>query len=121
MNKREYEALENRILYTLAMDDLNLVDTEKIFPTWILATENPDKSLYAIRKALKRLKDEGLIQSVCACFWSEDYEHRIVRGWRVTDKARTTGIYADAKKDEMEIRREVFGSTFAGGKKDETD
>lgn len=118
MAMREYKSLENRILYTLAMDDLNLAETEKIFPTCILLNENPDKSLYAIRKALKQLKAEGLIQSVCACFWGEDYEHRIVRGWRITDKARTTGVYADAKKDEMEIRREVFGSIFAGGKDD---
>lgn len=118
MDKREYETLENRILYTLAMDDLDLVDTEKIFPTWILATENPDKSLYAIRKALKQLKDEGLVESVCQRFEDEDCEYRLIRGWRITDKARTTGVYADAKEDEMEIRRKVFGSTFAGGKDD---
>lgn len=117
MAKREYETLENRILYTLAIDDLNLVDSENIFPTSILATENPDKSLYAIRKALKHLKDEGLIQSVCACFWGEDYEHRIVRGWRITEKARTTGVYADAKKDEMEIRCKVYGAMFGGNEK----
>lgn len=118
MAMREYKSLTNRILYTLAMDDLNLAETEKIFPICILLNENPDKSLYAIQKALKQLKAEGLIQSVCACFWGEGYEYRIVRGWRITDKARTTGVYADAKKDEMEIRREVFGSTFAGGKDD---
>lgn len=121
MAKREYDTLENRILYTLAMDDLNLVDADGLLPTGILADENPDKSLYAIRKVLKQLKAEGLIQSVCECFWNEYYEHRIVRGWRITDKARTTGVYADAKKDAMEVRREVFGENFVGGENGKTD
>ena len=121
MAMREYKTLTNRILYTLAMDALDLMDTENLIPTGTIIRENPDQSLYAIRKALKQLKDEGLIQSICVCYYGEDCEHRLIRGWRITDKARTTGIYADAKKDEMEIRREVFGSTFAGGKKNETD
>lgn len=115
MAMREYKSLTNRILYTLAMNDLNLAETEKIFPTRILATENPDKSLYAIRKTLKQLKDEGFIQSICVCYYGEDCEHRPIRGWRITDKARATGIYADAKKDEMEIRQKVFGNIFVGG------
>lgn len=118
MDKREYETLENRILYTLARTDLSLMDPVKILPARFFLGENPGKSLYAIRKALKRLKDEGLVKSVCECFWDEDHEYCIVQGWQLTDKARTTGIYANAKQEEMEIRRKVFGSTFAGGKGD---
>ena len=112
---REYKSLTNRILYMLARDDLDSMGTEGLTPTSIIIYENLDQSRYAIQKALKQLKDEGLIQSICVCYYGEDCEHRPIRGWRITDKARTTGIYADAKKDEMEIRRKVFSNTFAEG------
>lgn len=117
MTMREYKSLTNRILYMLARDDLNLMGVG-ITPTSIIAGGNPNQSFYAVRKALKQLKDEGLVESVCQRFEDEDCEYRLIRGWRITDKARTTGVYADAKKDEMEVRRKVFGSTFAKGKDD---
>lgn len=39
MAMREYKSLTNRILYTLAMDDLDLMDAENLIPTGIIIRE----------------------------------------------------------------------------------
>lgn len=105
---REFDNINNIILYKLALNDLNLMDFVNILPSKYLRPENA--SMYATKKALRELRLEGLIQSVCESVYS-DYDERnvIVRGYRITDKGRKTAVYRLAEKDELKIRQELFG------------
>jgi DNA-binding PadR family transcriptional regulator len=72
-----------------------------------------DKTLYQIRKELKRLKEQGLIESVRYCEVGEDRNY-LVSGYQITDKAKDTPEYKKAWEEEREICKKAFGIDIGG-------
>lgn len=66
------------------------------------------KSLYQTRKELKRLKEQGLIESIRYCEVGEDRNY-LMCGYRITDKAKGTEEYKKAWEEERRICKETFG------------
>jgi hypothetical protein len=76
-------------------------------PSTVIHTQIPSITLYAVRKHLKALKQEGLIDSD---LYVDQGEERpiLVRGYVVTEKGRKTNEYKLAHETERRICKECF-------------
>jgi hypothetical protein len=76
-------------------------------PSTVIHTQIPSITLYAVRKHLKALKQEGLIYSD---LYFEQGEERpiLVRGYVVTEKGKNTSDYRLAWEIERRICKECF-------------
>ena len=101
----------NQILYALCRHCVGIMDGWRPFPAWAVA-QQADVSLYAARKELKRLKQEGVIDTICEKPSADDCEFALpYHGWTITRKAYDTEEYIAAANKEAEICAECFGST----------
>lgn len=77
-------------------------------PSTVIHTQIPSITLYAVRKHLKSLKREGLIDSD---LYVDQGEERpiLIRGWVVTKEGMKTTEYKLAYEVERKICKECFG------------
>lgn len=97
----------NRVLYTLCRHNLNIMDGWLPFPSTAIS-RILDISLYKTRKELKKLKEQGLVES-CIDSISDDEGTCVLRGYRITEKAKETEEYKKAFEEERKICKECFG------------
>lgn len=101
----------NQILYALCRHCVGIMDGWRPFPAWAVA-QQAGVSLYAARKELRRLKQEGIVDTISEKPSADDCECVVpYHGWTITRKAYDTEEYIAAANKEAEICAECFGST----------
>lgn len=79
-------------------------------------------SLYKVRKLLKELKSEGLIDSSIYVETGDDLDRPIlVRGYEITKKALDTPEYERAWEAERELCKKCFEFDIGPVRKEEED
>ena len=96
----------NPILYSLCMHSVSIMDGWIPFPSTCIALVT-QIDLKTVRKELKRLKKEGLVDSD---LYVEAGEERpiLVRGYIVTERGKQTEEYKHAHEVERRICKEAF-------------
>lgn len=102
----------NEVLYHLCRHCVSIMQGWIPMPSTCLS-KTLGKSLYQTRKELKRLKEQGLIDSVRYCGVYEEGNY-LMCGYRITDKAKATQEYKKAWNEEREICKKVFGIDIGG-------
>ena len=97
----------DEVLYDLCRHCVSIMQGWIPLPSTCIS-QTMGMSLYKTRKELKRLKELGLIVSVCYCHVGEDGNY-LMRGYQITDKAKTTQEYKKAWNEEREICKKAFG------------
>ena len=101
----------NQILYALCRHCVGIMDGWRPFPAWAVA-QQAGVSLYAARKELRRLKQEGIVYTISEKPSVDDCECVVpYHGWTITRKAYDTEEYIAAANKEAEICAECFGSS----------
>lgn len=101
----------NKVLYALCRHCVSIMDGWMPFPAWAIAHQ-AGISLYAARKELRRLRQEGIVDTISAKLPSDDCESTLpYHGWTITHKAYDTDEYIAAANREAEICAKCFGST----------
>ena len=96
-----------KIFSILCRHCCSIMDGWVPYPSTIIHEHIPSITLYDVRKHLKLLKQEGLIDSV---LWVDQGDERpiLIRGWTVTEKGRKTNEYHLAHELERSICKECF-------------
>ena len=97
----------NDVLYRLCRHNVNIMDGWIPYPSTILS-EVCELSLYKTRKALKKLKEQGLVISERYCEVGED-RNCLISGYTITEKAKETEEYKKALAEERKLCQEVYG------------
>lgn len=97
---------KNIIFYVLCRHSVSIMDGWIPFPSTCIA-QTTQIDLKIVRKELKRLKQEGLVDSD---LYVEMGEERpiLVRGYILTEKGKETEEYKCAHEVERRICKEVF-------------
>ena len=70
-----------------------------------------DFSVYKARKIIKNLVSKGILETACANEYSSWFEQNIIiRGYRLTESARSSKDYRKTQWREAKICSEVFGN-----------
>ena len=101
----------NTVLYKLCLHCVSIMDGWLPYPSTALS-KVCGMSLYKTRKELKKLKEQGLIESCIHI--SDDEEFFILRGYTITEKGRKTNEDEKAWQKEKEICMECFGIDIGG-------
>lgn len=96
----------NDVLFHLCRHYVSIMYGWVPMPSTVLC-QTVGKSLYQTRKELKRLKEQGLVESVRHCNVTEDGNY-LLSGWKITDKAKETPEYKKAYEEEREICLKAF-------------
>lgn len=97
---------KNSILYVICRHSVSIMDGWIPFPSTCIAHVT-QIDLKTVRKELKRLKKEGLVDS--DLYVELDEERPIlVRGYIVTEKGKQTEEYREAYEEEREICKQCF-------------
>ena len=102
----------NDVLYALCCHCVSIMQGWIPMPSTCLS-QTLGMSLYKTRKELKRLKEQGLIDSVRYCKVGEDRNY-LMCGYQITDKAKGTQEYKKAWDEEREICKKAFGIDIGG-------
>lgn len=97
----------NDVLYVLCRHCASIMQGWIPLPSTCIS-KDLGKSLYQTRKELKRLKEQGLVQSDRYCVVDEDRNY-LISGFQITDKGKDTPEYKKAWAEEREICKEAFG------------
>ncbi len=98
---------KSKIFSILCNHSCNIMDGWIPLPSTVIHTQIPSITLYAVRKHLKALKQEGFIDS--DLYVEQGEEHPIlVRGYIVTEKGKDTEEYRTAWEVERRICKECF-------------
>lgn len=97
---------KNIIFYVLCRHSVSIMDGWIPYPSTCIA-HSTQIDLKTVRKELKRLKKEGLIDSDLYVETGED-RPILVRGYIVTEKGKQTEEYKHAQEIERRICKEVF-------------
>lgn len=98
----------NDVLYHLCRHCVGIMDGWVPYPAWRIAKQC-GFSVSTARRRLRKLKEDGYVQSVSELCVSDDELALPYHGWTITDKAKGTPEYQKAWAEEVEICREVFG------------
>ncbi len=102
---------KNKIFTVLCNHCSSIMDGWIPYPSTVIHKSMPHLSLYAVRKYLKELKQEGLI--ISDLYVDQGDERPIlVRGWVVTKKGEDTDEYRQAAEAERKLCEECFGMSF---------
>ena len=92
------------------------------YPSTIIHKHMSHLSLYKVRKLLKELKSEGLIDSSIYVETGDDLDRPIlVRGYEITKKALDTPEYERAWEAERELCKKCFEFDIGPVRKEEED
>lgn len=103
----ELSELESRVLADLCRHCVGIMDGYVPYPSRLIA-ESLNITLYSARKALKRLKELGLVESTSMVLGAEECSLPY-RGFTVTKEAKKTLEYKNAARKEAEICAKCFG------------
>lgn len=98
---------KDKIFSILCRHCCNIMDGWIPYPSTVIHSQIPSITLYAVRKHLKALKQEGLITSD---LYVDHGDERpiLIRGYVVTEKGRNTNEYRQAHEIERRICKECF-------------
>ena len=97
----------DRILYVLCRYNVNIMDGWHPFPATAIA-ESLKISVHKVRYHLKKLKQQGLVNSFYEGGQTEDGEVYCCWGWTITKKAFSTEEYKKAHEEERELCKKCF-------------
>ena len=103
----ELSELESKVLADLCGHCVGIMDGWVPYPARLIA-KHLNITLYATRKALKRLKELGLVESISMVLDSEECSLPY-HGFTVTKKAKKTLEYKNEAWKEAAICAECFG------------
>jgi hypothetical protein len=98
---------KDKIFALLCSHSCNIMCGWVPYPSTVIHEQMPSISLYKVRKYLKALKQEGLVDSDLYVEYGED-RPILVRGWVVTEKGRKTNEYRLAHEIERKLCKECF-------------
>lgn len=97
----------DNILYKLCRHNVSIMDGWHPFPATAIA--NMLKiSVHKVRYHLRKLKEQGLVESFYEGGQTEDGEVYCLRGWGITEKAKETKEYQKAHEEERELCKKCF-------------
>lgn len=96
------------ILYKLCLHNLGIMDGWHPCPATYIA-EMFDISVGKVRYHLRKLKEQGLVESFHEGGMTEDGEVYCLWGWHITEKAHETEEYKKAYDFERKLCIECFG------------
>lgn len=103
----------NTVLYKLCLHCVSIMDGWLPYPSTALS-KVCGMSLYKTRKELKKLKEQGLIESCIHI--SDDEEFFILRGYTITEKGRKTKEYEKAWQKKKKFVWSVLALILEGRK-----
>lgn len=99
----------NDILYHLCRHCVGIMDGWHPYPAWAIAKQC-NISVSTARRRLRKLKQEGYVDTISEHASDQDRYAIPYNGWTVTKKAFDTPEYKAAEEKEKQICREVFGA-----------
>lgn len=97
----------NNILYALCRHCVGIMDGWVPYPSTAIAKQL-NVSVGKVRYQLKKLKEQGLVESSRYGGQTEDGEVFCINGFRITDKAKETEKYKVAFEEERRVCKECF-------------
>lgn len=97
----------DEILYALCRYNVGIMESWHPFPATAIA-EMLKISVHKVRYHLRKLKQQGLVESFYEGGMTEDGEVYCCWGWRVTNKAFNTDEYKKAHEEERELCKKCF-------------
>ena len=97
----------DEILYTLCRHNVSIIDNWHPLPATTIANML-DVSVHKVRYRLRKLKEQGFVNSCHEGGQTEDREVYCCWGWTITDKAFHTNEYKKAHDEERELCKECF-------------
>lgn len=104
---------ESNILYHLCRYCVGIMDSWHPYPSTELS-KNTGLTLYRTRKALKKLKEIGLVYSFHEGGQDDEGRAFCYHGYGVTKAAESTEEYKRAYEEERRLCLEVFGMDIGG-------
>lgn len=95
------------ILYKLCRHNVSIMGGWHPFPATTIA-DTLNISVHKVRYHLRKLKEQGIVQSFYEGGMTEDGEIYCYRGWRITEKAFGTIEYKTAHEEERELCKKCF-------------
>lgn len=102
--------IEHIVLLDLCRHNLDWINCQYPISSTLIS-DHYNIPLVEVRKALKNLKNQGMVESFKRCYVGED-SNCILNGWRITDKALVTKEYEQAKKEEERFIEYLTSSTY---------
>lgn len=100
---------KEQIFSILCTHYCSIMDGWVPYPSTLVHKHMPHLSLYKVRKYIKELKAEGLVDSSLYVETGSDLDRPIiVRGYTITDKAFSTDAYKVAWEYEREVCKQCF-------------
>ena len=108
---------KDKIFYMVCRHCCSIMDGWIPYPSTIIHYQMPHLSLYKVRKYLKELKQEGLVDSG---LYVDQGEERpiLIRGWLVTKAGQETEAFKKAYARERQLCAECFGFDIGESYKD---
>lgn len=98
----------DEILYTLCRHNVSIMDGWYPFPATAIARAL-DMSVNKVRYHLRKLKQQGIVDSIREGGMTEYGEVFCYNGWHITEKAHDTNEYKKAYEEERKLCKECFG------------
>jgi len=97
----------DEILYTLCQHNVSIMGGWCPFPATAIA-KTLDMSVHKVRYHLRKLKQQGIVDSIREGGMTEYGELFCNNGWHITEKAHDTNEYKKAYKEERKLCEECF-------------
>lgn len=98
----------DEILYTLCRQNVRIMDGWHPFPATAIA-KTLDMSVNKVRYHLRKLKQQGIVDSIREGGMTEYGEVFCYHGWHITEKAYDTNEYKKAHGEERIVCMRCFG------------
>lgn len=108
-NEKRQKQIKIKVFYQLCQHDCDFMSSWIPLPTTVIA-RIINVSLYQCRKQMQRLVEDGLAVS-CSAILDKEESLLPYRGFKITDKGRSTGIYKYTALKSARICAECFGGT----------
>lgn len=106
MNK--YQKITKQDVLNLLMD----INISVMNPTNIMSipciSNCLETSKYQVRKYIKELKNDGLVDKDCYCI-DPEYSSLCYFGFKITDKAKKLDIYKEKEQQERNLINKIWG------------
>lgn len=101
--------IEKKVFETICKSEVNIMDRGYPIASTFIA-EHLNITLYKARKALKTLKEKGLVKSChCSIYSNLDERYGIASGYLLTELGKQTEEYKRAEQQEIELIKKIFG------------
>ncbi len=97
----------DNILYSLCKHHVSIMDGWHPFPATCIA-EMLNISVHKVRYHLRKLKQQGFVESFHEGGQTEDGYVYCLHGWKITEKAKNSDEYKKAFEQEKELCKKCF-------------